>query len=175
MKMAILGDLHDNLRHLNVVIDEINKIGVDLVAFTGDFDMPFTMRAFTRFQSPIKAVLGNGDPDIQKFEYQLDKLDVLKNLDLDISFRFQDFKFDGKRVGIFHGDDDNLNKVLVECQLFDVLCIGHNHLPKIKKEGKTLVVNPGSLVGWMLERGNMPITYAIYNSETEEAVLHEMR
>jgi putative phosphoesterase len=169
MKLVVIGDLHDNLRHFNLLIERVNELEPDVIAFTGDFDMPFTMRAFTKFRAPIKAVLGNGDPDIQKFQYQLQKLPVLKDLKLDISARFQDFELDNKRVAIFHGDDDNLTKFILESNKFDVLCIGHNHTPEIKQVGRTTVINPGSLVGWMFEKGNMPVYFGVYDTTTGKA------
>ncbi len=96
--------------------------------------MPFTMRPYSQLKCPIRGVLGNGDPDIQKFLYQLQNLEVLKNLDLKLEFRFQDFTIDNIRFGVFHGDDENLNKCLIESQLFDILCIGHTHKPTIEKK-----------------------------------------
>jgi putative phosphoesterase len=174
MKIGIIADVHDNLRSLNKVLDYFNSEKIDLLIHCGDWDMPFTMRAFTRIKCPIRAVLGNGDPDIQKFLYQLQNLEVLKDLELDIHERFQDFTIDGKRIAVFHGNDEDLNKLLVECQLFDIVCIGHNHKPKIEKVGKTLVINPGSLVGFFAEIGNVPITFVIYDTKTNKTKLFDL-
>jgi putative phosphoesterase len=79
MKIGIIADVHDNLRSLNKVLDYLNKQRADLLIHCGDWDMPFTMKAFTRIECPIRAVLGNGDPDIQKFLYQLQDLEILKD------------------------------------------------------------------------------------------------
>lgn len=174
MKLIVLGDLHDNLRHFNSSIKKINNLRPDIIAFVGDFDMPFTMRAFTQLKAPIKAVLGNGDPDIQKFQYQLQNLEVLKGLNLDISPRFQDFTLENRRIGIFHGDDSNLVNFIIETEKLDVLCIGHTHIPEIISKKKTIIINPGSFVGWMLERGNMPIHIGVYDTESNKAELLEI-
>ncbi|MFA6198070.1 MAG: YfcE family phosphodiesterase [Patescibacteria group bacterium] len=177
MKIGIIADLHDNLRHLEIVRQELLGHNVELLLFCGDFDMPFSMRGFIDFNIPIKAVLGNGDPDIQKFQYQLQNLQVLKSLDLDIGLRFQDITVDGRRIAISHGDDEALNKVIIESQLFDVFCLGHNHVPRINQEGKTTIINPGSLVGWFYEQPGrlVPVTYSIYNTTTGTAELYEAK
>lgn len=163
--MGIISDVHDNLRTLVKVLKTLKEDeGVDMLLNCGDWDMPFTMRAYVGFNKPIKGVLGNGDPDIQKFLYQLQNLKMLKGIDMKINFRFMDLMCDGRRFGISHGDDEDLNKVLVESQLFDVLCIGHNHIYSLQKNGKTTIINPGSLIGFMAEKGEVPITYATYDT-----------
>ena len=166
MKIGIISDVHDNLRTLNRLLKYLKENEkVDMLINCGDWDTPFTMRTYVGFDRPIKGVLGNGDPDIQKFLYQLQNSEMLKGIDMQINFRFLDLDIDGKRIGVFHGDEDCLNKVLIESQLFDVLCFGHVHQPSLKQEGKTLIINPGSLIGFMAEKGEVPVTYALYDSQ----------
>lgn len=174
MKIGIISDVHDNLRTLSLLLKHLKAVEkVDLLLHCGDWDMPFTMRTYVVFDRPIRGVLGNGDPDIQKFLYQLQNIEMLKGIDMKIDFRFFDLNYDGKRIGVIHGDDDDLNKALVESQLFDVLCLGHNHTPSLKKEGKTLVINPGSLVGFTAEKGVVPITYALFDSVSGQATIKD--
>jgi hypothetical protein len=175
MKIAIISDVHDNLRTLSKLLDYLLDIEkVDMLIHCGDWVMPFTMRTFVKFGKTIRGVLGNGDPDIQKFEYQLQNLEMLKGIDLKIKHRFQDLLIAGKRVGVVHGDDEALNKVLIESQLFDFLCLGHDHNPVVKSDGKTTVINPGSLVGYTAENGVVPITYAILDLETNTAQIKDL-
>ena len=174
MKIGVIADTHDNLRFLNKVLDYLNKQEISLLIHCGDWGQPFTMRMLTKLKCPIKSVLGNADPDIQKFLYQLQNLEILKDLDLDIHERFYDLKFDNRKIAIFHGNDEDLNKLLVECQLFDVVCIGHDHKPKIEKVKKTLVINPGSLIGFSTETGEEPITFAVYDTQTNKAKLFDL-
>jgi len=174
MKLGIISDVHDNLRATTKALEFFKKNGIEMLVHMGDWVSPFTMRAFTKIEVPIKSVLGNGDPDIQKFQYQLQNLEDLKTLKLDIHERFHDFMFDNKRIAVFHGNDDDLNKFIIESQLFDVFCVGHSHIPKIEKNGKTLIVNSGSMVGWMLDKGDLPRTVAIYDSDLNEAKLFDI-
>lgn len=175
MKIGIISDVHDNLRSLSKLISILrDKDRIDLLIHCGDWVMPFTMRTFVELGKPIRGVLGNGDPDIQKFQYQLQNLEALKEADIQIKHRFFDTTLDNKRVGVIHGDDDDLNKALIESQLFDVLCVGHTHMPAVKREGKTLIINPGSLVGYMAEKGDVPITYVVYDTSTDTAEIKDL-
>ena len=174
MKIGIISDVHDNLRTLNLLLKQLKEVEkVDMLINCGDWDMPFTMRTYVGFDRPIKGVLGNGDPDIQKYLYQLQNTEMLKGEDIQINFRFLDLNLDGKRIGVFHGDEDCLNNVLLESQLFDVLCLGHDHQPKLQRDRKTLLINPGSLVGFLAEKGNVPITYALYDTQSGEAQIKD--
>jgi predicted phosphodiesterase len=66
------------------------------------------------------------------------------------------------------------NKTSVESQLYDLLCFGHSHTPTLKKEGKTVVINPGSLVGFMAEKGEVPITYGMYDTISNSAEIWDL-
>lgn len=176
MKIGIISDTHDNLRNTDLVLKALSKAEIDLLVHAGDWDMPFTMRIFTQVKVPIKAVLGNGDTDIQKFLYQLQNLPLLKDLkNLDIQPEMQDFSVDGRRVAVFHGDDENVSKVIIESQAFDLFCIGHDHKPNIQRNKKTLIVNPGSMVGFTAEQGIMPVMYGIYDTRENSAKLVEVK
>ena len=164
MKIAIIADTHEHMRLLRKVTDYLNSIHIDLLIHCGDWDMPFTMRALATANFPIKSVLGNGDPDIQKFLYQLQNLPILKNVKMDMQQEMLDFVFDNRRIAVFHGDDDQVTNVVIDSQMFDLLCIGHNHIYSIEKKGKTLVVNPGSFIGYKEESGIEPIRMVIYDT-----------
>ena len=174
MKVAIIADTHDHMRLLSRVVSYLNEVKIDLLIHCGDWDMPFTMRAVSKAKFPIRSVLGNGDPDIQKFQYQLQNLPILKGLSLDIQPEMQDFVIDGKRVCVFHGDDDNTIKLIKETQFFDLFCVGHNHTYSVEQIGKTLVVNPGSFIGYKEETGPEPAHMVIYdttNNKTETVLI----
>lgn len=170
MKLGIIADTHDNLRTLHKVLDRLtNTEQVDVLIHCGDWSMPFSMRTFVGFGKPIRGVLGNADPDIEKFKYQLQNLEILRGIDMQIKHRFQDLVYDGKRIAVIHGDDEDLSNALVESQLYDVVCLGHTHTPLIKRVKRTTVINPGSLIGYFAEKGIVPITYAVYDTTTSTA------
>jgi putative phosphoesterase len=164
MLIGIISDTHDNSRHILKAIDCFKKEKVELVLHCGDWIMPFTLELFLELNCPIKGVLGNGDPDIQKFIYQKEK--IFKGLDLELHERFLDITLDGKRIAVFHGNSKMLKEVILESQLFDLFCVGHTHIPSLEKTGKTLVLNPGSLVGVHLPEKENPLTVGIYDTKS---------
>jgi len=173
MLLGIISDVHDNLRHLDKAITVFNKRKIDLLLHCGDWNSPFTLEMYSFLKCPIKSVLGNGDPDIQKFEYQLQN--KFKDLDLELNERFLDLKVDGKRIAVFHGNDADLINTVIESQLFDVFCHGHDHCPKIEKVKKTLIIDPGSLVGVYLPKERIaPITVATYDTQSDQAEIIEI-
>jgi len=130
------------------------------------------MEMYKELRCPIKGVMGNGDADIEKFRYQLQN--KFQDLDLELNEIFLDLTLDGKRIAVFHGNDENLNRVVVESQIFDVFCLGHTHQAKIERINKTLVINPGSLVGVYLPDKNSPVTVAIYDTESDKAEIESL-
>jgi uncharacterized protein len=170
MKIAIISDVHDHLRLFSKCIDYLNSINIDLLIHCGDWDMAFSMRPLAKANFPIKGVLGNGDPDIEKFFYQLQKLDVLKKVNLSLEMEMHDFVIDSKRVCVFHGDDPQVVNLVLQSQYYDLFCVGHTHIYDIKKQGKTLVVNPGSFVGYTYEKGVLPVYCVIYDTQSGDTV-----
>ena len=48
---------------------------------------------------------------------------------------------------------------------------GHDHKAHTERVGKTLIINPGSLVGVYLPNKQAPITFALYDTQTDQAEL----
>jgi hypothetical protein len=40
---------------------------------------------------------------------------------------------------------------------FDLVVYGHTHEPDLRKQGSTLIVNPGELSGWLCGKSTMAI------------------
>lgn len=172
MLIGIISDVHDNLRHLNIAIQFFNEKKISLLIHCGDFNMPFTLESYLELNCPIKGVLGNGDPDIQKFLYQIQN--KFKNLKIDLAEVFQDIKIDNRRIAVFHGNDLQLLNLISECSLFDVICYGHTHISKIEKINKSLMINPGNLVGVYHPNKTAPITIALYETQDNTAEIIDL-
>jgi uncharacterized protein len=173
MLIGVTSDTHDNGRPMLRSVEVFNEKKVDLVIHCGDWDMPFTLRFYKELCCPMKGVLGNGDPDITKFWWKNEKADI--GLDLELDARFLDLKLDGRRVAVFHGDSQPLLDLLIETQIFDAIFFGHDHTPCIKQKGRTLLVNPGSLVGVLLPAyPTYPYTIALYDTINNSAEIIEI-
>jgi len=172
MIIGVTADTHDNGRPTLRSVEIFNQRKIDLLLHCGDWDMPFTLRFYKGLLCPIKGVLGNGDPDINKFWWINEKQNI--NLDLELDSQFLDLYLEGRRIGVVHGDSQPLLDFLIESKAFDAIFFGHNHRPLIKEEKGTLLVNPGSLVGVLLpEYPVYPYTIAIYDTKTNKAELVE--
>jgi len=134
--------------------------------------MPSTLLWYSELRCPIKGVLGNADQNITRFLWAIQQEKF--TLDIELDPHFLDLTLENKRIGICHGDSRPLLKFLIDCQQFDVVCFGHNHLPSIQRVGKTLLINPGSLVGVRLPESRVyPYTIAIYDTVSDSAEIIE--
>lgn len=172
MIIGVTADTHDNGRPMLRSVEIFKQRKIDLLIHCGDWDMPFTLRFYQGLGCPIKGVLGNGDPDINKFRWVNEKQNI--NLDLELDSHFLDLRLDGRRIGVVHGNSELLLNFLIESKAFDALFFGHTHRPLVKEEKGTLLVNPGSLVGVLLPEYSLyPYTIAIYDTKTNRAELVE--
>lgn len=173
MKIGIISDTHDNGRYILKAVDLFVREKVGLVLHCGDWDMPFTLQFYTDLKCPLKGVLGNGDPDIQKF-LRIKETSELK-LDVELDAHMLDLRIDDCRIAVAHGHSQPVVDLIIESRLYDALFIGHDHRPRVEKLNGTLLVNAGSLVGVLLpEYRNFPYTIAIYDTETRSAEIIDL-
>jgi putative phosphoesterase len=58
---------------------------------------------------------------------------------------------------LLHGSDKELLKSLIESESFDVVVHGHTHNAEVYRKGKTLVVNPGEVCGYLSGKSTVTI------------------
>jgi len=63
MEIAILSDIHDNLKNLQKVTDQIKARGIQTAICCGDFCAPFVMKQLGASGLTLHAVWGNNDGD----------------------------------------------------------------------------------------------------------------
>jgi len=83
---------------------------------------------------------------------------------LELRGNFAEIVIDGLRVALLHGHEEELLKALVESEWFDVVVHGHTHKAEVYRKGKTLVVNPGEVCGYLSGRS----TIALFDSVKRE-------
>ena len=173
MKIGILSDTHDNGRYILKAVDLFVRGKVALVLHCGDWDMPFTLQYFTDLKCPLKGVLGNGDPDINKFLWI--KQELRLKLDLALDAHMLDLTLDDHRIAVVHGHSQPVVDLIIGSGFYDVLLTGHDHRPRIDKVDRTLLVNPGSLVGVLLpQHREFPYTVAMYDTNTRTSQIIEL-
>ena len=142
MKIGIISDTHDDIHNTKKAIKVFNKLNVDYVFHAGDYIYPGIIELFKELQPFTKfyGVRGNNDGELMGLINQFSKLEngVFFN-------EFGRVSIDNREVGIYHGTNEQLTETLIDCQLFDLLILGHTHKKRIEKIGRTLVMNPGAL------------------------------
>ncbi len=142
MKIGVISDTHDQNQKIRQVVGLLNEANVELVIHCGDWVSPFILHFFKGLKAPLRGVFGNNDGD--RFRHLANK--GKWGIDLDYEERFLKLDVGGKKIAVFHGDYPELITGLVGCGDYDAVFHGHTHLRVNQKVGRTLSLNPGSLM-----------------------------
>jgi hypothetical protein len=162
MLIGLMADTHDNLPMVEKAIKKLNEERVGLVLHAGDYVAPFVIPKFKDLKAKLIGVFGNNDGDRELLKRRFSEYEGLE-----IRGNFAEIKVDGLRVALLHGTDEELLKALIESEAFDVLVHGHTHKAEIYRRGKTLVVNPGEVCGYLSSKS----TIAFFDTLKREARL----
>lgn len=164
MKIGVMSDTHDQGELIRAAVDYFNSQQVGLVVHCGDWVAPFILHYFKGLKSPLRGVFGNNDGDKFRHLAFKDKW----GLDLEYEERFLEMEVDQKRVAVFHGDYAGIVDALVACGNYDLVLHGHTHQIVNRYHGKTLSLNPGSLMRETSDNVK-EASIAVYDSATHTA------
>ena len=164
MIVGLISDTHDRLRLIDEAVERLNEKSVELVLHAGDYVAPFVASHFKPLKAPLIGVFGNNDGDRTLLKKKFAELGA------DIRGRFAFVLVDGLRIALLHGDQTELMRSLLELESHDVLVSGHTHVAKTYRKGKTLVINPGAVCGYLTEKP----TIAILDTESLNAETIEL-
>jgi putative phosphoesterase len=157
MKIAVLSDIHDNIWNLERALKRVKKEKCKAIIFCGDFVSPFVVSQLVETKIPIWGVFGNNEGDrysIAEVEYKnLDKLHLYDR-------GLFEFELGGKKFAVHHYELTAL--YAAQTGKYDAVFYGHTHQVKVKNVGKTLLANPGEIMG-----KNGKCTFGIYDTKTE--------
>jgi len=158
-----MSDTHDRLPLVDKAVKKLEEEKVDLVLHAGDYISPFVIPHFKPFKGKFIGVFGNNDGDHEFLKRRFSEFD------LEIRGVFAEVKVDGLRIALLHGGEpgslpgaSELLKSLVESECYDVVIHGHVHDAKAYKKGKTLIINPGEVCGYLTGKS----TIAVLNTKT---------
>ncbi len=154
--IGLLSDSHDNVTNVRAAVRIFREAGCDLVVHAGDFVAPFAARELAALGVPVKAVYGNCDGEKAGLAEALEPFGFIQAAPLV-------FEHGGRRILVTH-----LNLPAAEFaakQTYDVVIFGHTHKAEVRREGKTLLINPGETGGWVTGR----VTAAFYDPAGDEA------
>jgi putative phosphoesterase len=144
MLIGIISDTHDNLPMVEKAVNRLNAEKVELVLHAGDYTSPFTIQKFKILNCNLVGVFGNNDGD-----HELLKKRFSEFQNCEVRGRFAQVEAEGFKIALLHGDETELLNVLVNCGGFDAVVSGHTHISVNKEKGKTLVICPGEVCGYL--------------------------
>jgi len=166
MIVGIMADTHDHLPLVDKAVKRLIDEKVELVLHAGDYISPFVIPHFKPFKGKFIGVFGNNDGDHEFLKRRF------AEFGLEIRGIFAEVKVDGLRIALLHGGEpggppgaSELLKSLISAGCYDVIVHGHVHEAKAYKEGKTLIINPGEVCGYLSGKS----TVAILDTERVEA------
>jgi putative phosphoesterase len=159
LKIGIVADTHDNLPLVDKAVERLNREKVELVLHAGDYVAPFTVLRFRQLKARLIGVFGNNDGD---HEYLKRRFADVKGAE--IRGTFAEVNIDGLKIALLH-DEGELFQSLVSVQCYDVVVHGHTHEARVYKKGRTTVINPGEVCGYLSRKSTM----ALLDTKTREA------
>jgi len=165
MLIGLIADTHDNLPMVDRAVKRLNEENVELVLHAGDYVAAFVIPRFKELKAKLIGVFGNNDGD-----HELLRKRFSENKRLELRGNFAEITADGLRIALLHGGDVELLEALIDQERFDVVVHGHTHVAEIHRKGKTLVVNPGEVCGYLTGKS----TLALLDTAKREAKIIEM-
>jgi putative phosphoesterase len=138
--IGVMADSHDNLPAIKKAVSLFKEAKCELVIHAGDFVAPFAARELRALDCPIKSVFGNCDGEKIGLEKALESTGEITEAPMvfghtGITFLVCHFQFSVESYFA-------LGK-------YNVIIFGHTHKPDVRKEGKTLLLNPGETGAWL--------------------------
>ena len=166
MHIAVLSDIHDQVWNLAVALRSVDSC--DVLICCGDLCSPFVLDQLARgFAKPIHIVFGNNDADLYRITSKVAKYPHVR-----LRGEFFEEDFDGRRIAVNHFD--NIARAIAAAGAHDAVFYGHNHVFDIRMyAGKTLALNPGSVMGAQFDaeanRTDVAPSWAICDTSNNKA------
>jgi hypothetical protein len=142
MLVGIISDSHDDRKYLQKAVELFIKHKVSYIFHSGDIVSPFAAKIFHQVKSAkLIAVYGNNDGE---------KL-FLKGTVESGQGEIHEYCYKGTIAGkrIFMTHTHHCIEEIIASQTYDLVIYGHTHKQDIRREGKTLVINPGESTDWL--------------------------
>ena len=153
MKIGILSDTHDRVKHTIRAMMEFRSLGAEVLIHCGDFTGTEVIHACSIF--PTYYVFGNND-----FDEEVLKSAMQETGGTCLGYAGE-IILGGKRIAVAHGDQLKEVRRLREADP-DYLLYGHSHVAEDRQDGPTRWINPGAL-----HRGSEP-SVAVLDLETDD-------
>ena len=161
MNIAVISDIHDNIWALGRVLRQLE--GCDVLLCLGDLCAPFSLvQIADAFSGPVHLVWGNNDGDKLHIGAS-----VQSRENVHVHGDFAELELDGRKIALTHYP--HLAAALAAGQQYDLVCHGHDHRRVARWQGRSLVLNPGEVMGRLGVS-----SYAEYDARSGEAKIIEL-
>ncbi|RMF12597.1 MAG: metallophosphoesterase [Candidatus Dadabacteria bacterium] len=140
-RIGILSDSHDHLDHLEQAVNLLAEQDIDAWIHLGDLIAPFVAKPLRCLPGPHQLIFGNNDGEVriltQAFGAAIEP--GPKTLD-----------WGGRSWLLMH--EPYALDAAIAAQTYDFVLYGHTHKADLRREGRTVVLNPGEICGWLTRR-----------------------
>jgi uncharacterized protein len=137
MRIGVVSDTHGHVGNTLAAVAQLGELRVDVVIHCGDIGSPQVVPLFAGW--PSHFVLGNVDDDDSGYRW------VIEDQGGTFHGRVGRIELEGRKIAVIHGDDQSALHAAIDDGDFDLVCTGHTHRRELRREGRTLVLNPGAL------------------------------
>lgn len=140
MKIAVISDTHDHIWNFDKAVPLL--AGAQLMLHCGDLIAPFMIPRLSKAMdgNPVHIVWGNNDGDkrlLTKLASEAGNVTIHGELAL--------LEVDGVKIAMNHYPE--IGAALAASGMYDLVCYGHDHTRHESQVGRTLLANPGELMG----------------------------
>jgi len=158
MQIGIFSDIHDNVWKLHDALETMKDC--DALVCCGDLCSPFIIGLIgERFnKGPVYIVFGNNDGDLYRITQNASRFTQIR-----LGGEFLSFEMDGRKIAVNHYPE--IAREIAKNKKYDLVCYGHNHIADKREEGKTILLNPGTVMGYNpATKTTIGSTVAIYDT-----------
>jgi uncharacterized protein len=141
MRVGIMADTHDRVPAVAELLRRMIDGGVGLVLHAGDFCSPFSLMPFRDLNVALAGVFGRNDGDREGL-----KAAASAGVGAELYESPHSMELDGKRVLIVH-DMSEVAPRSIESHV--VVVHGGSHRSEMRRDGETMIINPGEACGWL--------------------------
>ena len=158
MKIAIISDIHDNLKNLNKFLNWANNNEIQVVFCTGDLTNEESARNLAEnFNKNIYIISGNVELYETQIFHEYKNVHHLGETGI--------ISLSGTKFGLCH-EPHYIQDLLEKRPDLDIIFYGHTHKPWIEEQKETKIVNPGTL-GGVFQKAS----FAVYDTENNNLEL----
>ncbi|MBI4640877.1 MAG: metallophosphoesterase [Candidatus Tectomicrobia bacterium] len=150
MKLGIMADSHDNRKNIKKAVELFNEHKVELVIHAGDFTSVSSLSLLQNLNMKMLGIFGNNDVN------RVGLAQKSTELGFELYNDPYTVELEGRRFSIFH-DPLMIDDGIVKVANHDILIYGHTHKFEIKREGNSLLINPGETAGLLENRNSIVI------------------